>query len=490
MKLSVLIWALILPFLAYNQNIAGIWEYEVLNTLSGDYYGELIIKKKEDRYKGEIISRGETYDVNFNFIDNDSISIFSNVEGFLATIKGNFVNTEIIGEVTVLGDPNIYKFNAKRKPKDQILKVINSRTNEVVSYANIIYGNEGTITNEDGLCKIKGQQKEVIISAIGYKMDTIKLTGKNEIEIIRLHPVNYSLPLVEVKAKGFSAEKIVEAAITKLKDNYLQKPYNANLFYRHSSLNKQDSLVYQSESILKFYDSKGYRKRGWRNVASSRYAKLEQARITVGKQEKKMELQELGKIFVFWSHEPIVTNDKPLSKNSINAYDYKLVGVKKFMGKDVFDIEFVCTKLKSRFAGLSSLKYMKGRIYINKEDYAIIRYEHEYLMDYEFSGKHPKKRGNLNERTIINSLRIEIFSKNPDGYYLSYAKENNRNERQNTLLNGKKDIRKGSVIKEYQFFDITTDNVESLNENLFKINDQTKYNPDYWKQFNVVLNNK
>lgn len=89
-----------------------------------------------------------------------------------------------------------------------------------------------------------------------------------------------------------SPRKIVETAINRLKDNYLQKPHNADLFFRYSSLNQADSLGYQSEALLKFYDSAGYQKRGWRNATSSRYVKLEQGRILVGEQADKMELKE------------------------------------------------------------------------------------------------------------------------------------------------------------------------------------------------------
>ena len=160
MKQSKIIWLLILPYYLFGQSIEGTWNYEVLNTVSGDYYGEFIIEKKEDLYKGKIISQGATYNVTFNFIKEDSISISSDVEGFVATIEGKFKKEELLGKVTVLGDSNIYDFYARRTPKDQIFKVLDAQTNEIITYANIIYGKEGTITNEDGLAKIKLKSKE------------------------------------------------------------------------------------------------------------------------------------------------------------------------------------------------------------------------------------------------------------------------------------------------------------------------------------------
>lgn len=475
---------------ATAQSITGIWEYEVLNTLSGDYFGQLIIEKNQGAYVGEIISRSDSYLVDFNYADEDSIAAFSDVEGFFATINGKFVGNQFNGSVMVLGDPNRYDFLAKRKLRDQILKIVDAQSNQAISYANVVHGKEGTITNENGLCKVQvaAQKSRVIVSAIGYQTDTVEVSGGGEIEMVQLTPTNYALPLVEVKAKGFSAQQIAAAAINKLKDNYIQQPYDANLFYRYSSFSKDDSLRYQSESILKYFDAKGYQKRRWKKTASSRYAKLEQGRITVGKLKTDLALSELEKIFVFWAHEPIVTEDKAIAKRSLDAYDYKLVGVKNFMGKEVYEIEFNCTNLKSRYTGLPSLKYMKGKIFINKEDYAIIRYEQQYLHEYAFDSKHTKRRGHLKEQSSTESSRIELFAKNEDGYYLDYAKVVNHNTKTNTLLNGKTAVFRGKSIEEYQYFNVTTSGVKPLKNNLLKLDRKVAFDEQYWKQFNIILN--
>ena len=65
-------------------------------------------------------------------------------------------------------------------------------------------------------------------------------------------------------------------------------------------------------------------------------------------------------------------------------------------------------------------------------------------MDYEWTGKHPRKRGNAKERNIIQNVRVELFSKHEDGYFLDYSKNINKNETQYTSLNDKKTINKGT----------------------------------------------
>jgi hypothetical protein len=473
-----------------GQSIEGIWKYEVLNTLSGDYFGDLIIEKVESSYKGKIINEGRPYLVKFNFVDKDSLSIWTNVAELSVSIIGKFIGEKINGNVAVAGDPNIYKFTAEKKIHEQLVKVVDAQTNIVVSYANIFCGKEGMITNETGLCRIKMYKNEakLIISGIGYKTDTFIIMQSEQPQIIKLKPIAYVFPVIEVNARGFSAKKIVVAAINRLEENYIQKSHNADLFFRSSTLNDKDSLIYQSESILQFYDAKGYRKRGWRNIAKTRFAKLEQTRIVCGPEREDGQLIELGNFFVFWADEPIVANHKPLSKNSIDAYEFELVGIKEFMGHEVYEIDFLCKNLKERHVGLPSIKYMNGKFFVNKEDYAILKYEEKHLQDFEYRGKYPKKRGNLKERTIHEVSRIEIFSKNEEGYYLSYSKKINKNQTHNTLLTGELKIQERKLIEEYQYFNISTKKLEPLTENLFKIDRQIRSNPDYWKAFNIIIN--
>lgn len=328
---------------------------------------------------------------------------------------------------------------------------------------------------------------EPIISSILDQAFIMNLDIEQDPNRVGLLEQKANKNVLQPKVSSNAAKAIIKTAVNRLTDNYIQKSHTADLYFRYSSLSPSDSLAYQSEAKLKFFDSKGYQKRSWRNAASSRYAKLEEGRVVVGEQKESLELEELGRFFVFWSHEPIITNDKPISTKSLDAYDFELLGTKEFMGKEVFEIAFVCIKLKDRFAGLPSLKYMKGKVYINKEDYAILKYEQSYLMDYAWTGKHPKKRGHSKERNIIQNTRVEIFSKHEDGYFLDYSKNIDKNETQYTSLDGRKTINKGTFIEEYKYLNINTEKVEPLKENLFNLNKKIKYNPDFWKQYRGVL---
>ena len=133
---------------------------------------------------------------------------------------------------------------------------------------------------------------------------------------------------------------------------------------------------------------------------------------------------------------------------------------------------------------------MHGSLYINKADYAILKYEQNYLHDFEFTGKHPKKRGHLSERTIIENSRIEIFSKNEKGYYLDYSKTTSNNDRLTTMLNGETKVFENTIIQEHQYLNITATDIELLDENLFDVENKISPNPEYWNQFNLILNSQ
>ncbi len=476
------------PILISAQTVEGTWQYEVLNTLSGDYYGELIIKKEGKGYLGEIISRGDTYDVFFNYISQDSLSIGSNVEGFLASIHGRFEGNSFLGKVTVFGDRNIYDFNARKKEKEQIFRVLDDTNDSPIPYAHIIYDNEDLLSNEDGYFKTSlSNSKEITISAIGFKTKNHIIKGSEKIETIYLKTNSYGLPTVEVTAKGFSSKKIVDAAIERFETNYISVPYQADMFFRYTGIDTTGNMTYQSEAILKFHDSKGFKKRRWKKTAASIFTELQQGRIIKGKKKEDLELRELNRIFLFWTHEPIVAFDKPLTKSNLEAYDFKLIDIKEFQGNEVYEIEFNCNKLQTRYAGLPSLKHFKGKIYINKKDFAILKYEQHYEMDYEFKNKRTKKGWGGSERRIIRNSRIEIFSKSEHGYHLDYAKVKNYSEVNHNSEKGATKKIVGNSTEEYQFFNVSINHVKTPEENLLNIKSKVKYNPSFWKQFNIIL---
>ncbi|MEM1124798.1 MAG: hypothetical protein AAGJ18_30450, partial [Bacteroidota bacterium] len=457
----------------------------------GDYFGKLDIHPKANGYEGTFITANGRYQAPVKVVDNHSIQIDGNVEGFLAHFMGRFSADSIAAKVSVMGDLNVYDFRAARAKKTKVFgQLLDAKTKAPIPYGHLQAPQGATLANEEGFFSLPSSLgNSVTVSAIGYKTLIKEIDWRKAPDnlTVYLSPADYQLPTVELSAKGFQAKDIVRAAIRRISQNYIQSPYNAQLFFRYSNYDQSDSLRYQSESLLDFYDSKGYQKRTWRRASTTRFAKIQQGRILHGKKEGRLSLDELGNLFVFWSHEPIVTNDKPLSLKSVESYDFKLLSIKEWAGQEVFEISFNSPKLQERYTGLPELTYFKGKLFINKADFAVLRYELDYEMDYDFRSRFTRRNWDGSAHRVIKAHIVELFTKQAGAYALSYGKS----EKGDTFQELDKDkiVQNESyskVLEEYQYFDITVDDVYILTENLLRIDSNTSYDPSFWQQFNFV----
>lgn len=369
----------------------------------------------------------------------------------------------------------------------QLYELIDKTTNENIPYATIQFNTGGgVVSNEDGVFQVNSTiDKSLTISAIGYKTKDLKCSeNKNGLIQIFLDPVKYKLPEVEIKAKGFSANQIVEAAINRIPFNYNQDPTNAKLFYRVSSLTPQDSLVFQTESIFDLYDSKGYKQGHWRNIASRRYAEILQHRTVKGKPSDKVVLD-----WTFFSSDPILDNDEAISPKQLKNYEYKLLNILEYDSKEVYEIGFEKVRFQnSRYTTNPDSKYKTGKLFISKVDYALLRYVSSTHGEFTYEYKTPKITGWRGQ--LINRLtheRVEVYSKVDGKYHMEYGKVLTEYNQTTAKKNKDPEHANWKVNKEYQLFDIRTDSLKVLDTNLFDLRSQKAYNPEFWNQFNLVV---
>lgn len=493
---SILAFLFLFTFLtltAYSaEQHIGSWSYEVLNTPSGDYLGEMIIEKNGERYAGRLKSNSGSYELLILKMEADSLVFQTHAEGFQILIAGVFNNDEYKAKVEVMGDLEHYWFHARKlEEKEFTIQLKNQDTKEQVTYAHISFNGQQAISNLDGIFRLRTHPKTMLsISALGYQEEQVSLGTypTNSMATIYLTAAVVDLPSVTVSAKKTRpkafVEDIIKTAINRIPHNYIQGHYSADLFYRKKILDSKDSLVYQSEALLDFYDAKAYQKTNWRENAKSRYAKLNQARILAGKTSDKPKLEELNSIFVFWSHDPILDRQKPFSLSTLDAYDFTFKGLKQLGKELVYEIDFNCKNLKTKNTGLPSLKQFSGTLYINKTDYALIRYECFHIMDYEYENKRTRKDHGGAVRKVVTAHKIETYTKQDGKYCLSYGHDKTRQDfyeldkgTQSTL----------SHEEEIQLLKVKTTEVEVLDQNLFNFDNQTSYNPDFWEKFNIIL---
>ncbi len=490
-----LLFLFLTTFLFSQQKITdytGTWDYQVLNTPSGDYFGQLIISKKDGIYHGVIhTKRGEKAIAKIKKMEGDSVILSTNVEGFFSFLKGSFKGTIIEGEVSnEFSGEAPYEFYAQKKViqderKIRTFQLKDEQSKETISFAHIYFEEGGTVTNEDGLFTIKKQHGTLMrIAAIGYEERTITINwlDKQLSKTINLTPTVTLLPSVDIKAKSLKAKDIVKAAINRIPNNYHQSAHNAELFFRFKFFNEDEKVVYHVESILDFYDAEGYQKKNWRKAIKTRFTKLKQGRVIIG--ENKDKIDGLNNITAFWGNEPIVTRDKPFALESLEAYDYQLLGITKLGAEEVYKISFDCKKLKERYTGLSNLKAFSGTLFINKKDYALIRYESCTDYDYSYSNKASKKHFGGAVRIVDRINKIELFTKIEEQYISTYTKVDTQSET-HILTSG--EIRKGSQTNEIQVLTTNFKTIQPLQEDLWEINENVPYNSEFWDKFTIVV---
>ncbi len=89
-------------------------------------------------------------------------------------------------------------------------RIIDKETQKYIDYVNIGIQNipRGTVSNENGLFQLRANSSKdsIIFSSIGYKTQIIAASYLTKDSIIELTPINYSMPLIEVKAERFGLE--------------------------------------------------------------------------------------------------------------------------------------------------------------------------------------------------------------------------------------------------------------------------------------------
>jgi hypothetical protein len=144
-------------------------------------------------------------------------------------------------------------------------KVVDSETKKPVAFASVgIQGKSiGTITNEEGEFDLHIPEglntHRLVITCMGYEGFALAV-NKWDIStrrVIEFKPATYQLAEVEVQAKKpLTAREIVQQARNKIKDNYPDKPFKMEAYFR-TYLKVNDRYTWFTDAALEIYD-KGY----------------------------------------------------------------------------------------------------------------------------------------------------------------------------------------------------------------------------------------
>lgn len=270
-------------------------------------------------------------------------------------------------------------------------KIVDAETKAPLSFATIGIMNEsiGVVTNHDGLFDLgfatKYLEDSIEVSMVGYEptlLSARELIGKkfNVIEI-KASPILLK-EVVITPGKELSASEIVELVRNRIKDNYPQKPFEINAFYRDYKI-EDGKCVGIFEADVSIYD------KGYKNVPNpyslQEKVKLNEVRKSLKNDFKANVLVNYNIMIGFLSLNDIRYRHRWLSKRLRKEFRYE---------KDRYT--FINDRLMYVIKAISN--DWKFKIYVDAEDFSVPKLEMDYVWEDDVSE---------NEWTIEDSIRLE-----------------------------------------------------------------------------------
>jgi hypothetical protein len=255
---------------------------------------------------------------------------------------------------------------------------------------------------------LQNQIKEVILKEKINSMDEVLIFGN------RLDPYD-----------------ILKKAKSKIKHNFVQGPYNQEIFFRMINY-EDDSVVFKEESNILLYDENGYKSRNhpYENMYGEILSFKNSSKNSVG--------EKWDGVGALWLS---IYRNVVLSKNNVlhkpRYYELEIGDIYEYDNYEIYKIEFRCLKpiVASTGYGYPAPISAWGYVYITSEDYSVIEYE----MIIDRSNMQDKRDKNNN--IICQKIRIfQKFKKNNTGslycnYSQLYVNSNVENERNQITRN-------------------------------------------------------
>lgn len=384
---------------------------------------------------------------------------------------------------------DIKEIDKTKKEKTITIKgqILNRENNESIPFATLILKENEIyrVADENGFFELKVnnailKSASVEISSMGFEPKNILL---NELEDKTFLNPKFE-ELAEVIISGYtSPTTVLKKAISKIKENHPVEPFN---FYRYGKvlINKNDKTELDLELITKDYDQ-GY---------LSSYVitqKVEEIKWNINTNPKRYENSSQLKGF---RENPIRYGyilDKRKHKN------FKLNFVKSNDDSDLnfHIIAFQTDRTKSNYTGRYYPTKYSGRIFIDKESFAIVKVIENW--ETTLNEQELEKYIQESDRTIYENQK-NIIQRTIKEESISYYSDINNNGKlfairffnriYNETINEKQEKRNEVIESDSYFFDFEFDNIEEIE--YYESNNKeenslikAKYDENFWNSF-------
>ena len=363
-------------------------------------------------------------------------------------------------------------------------KVISN--NKPVVFANITIKNQpiGTVSNEFGMFEFhipdSLKNKTFIISCIGYYNFEKKLNKINKNDsVFELKQRDIELDEVIVLPKDKTAKDIVELALHNIKKNYSKKQHYLEGFYREISYtNAIAKRVIESAIQIQEYGAK-------KNNLKDR--------IKVFQLRKSDDQSEYN----WWAKKMVkyVFGERTSLYEAYNSFDFINIKVNKqlikkckfeYLEPTIIDSSIVY-KIKFSYPSHHNNSLSYGYLYINIDDYAIIKIEKYTKSTNDFLKMILGKNKTYLDKTV------RIYKKYKGKYYLNFLYVYGIFYEGEEVTKTKKPQKEAYITinriitKKRDYERIRLKNMEKRDVRLYE--QEFKYDPQFWKNYNILIAN-
>jgi len=341
-----------------------------------------------------------------------------------------FIQTSYPPSYPEIIDTNSTSNQTKLIPANtKIIKDARSKKNIEFARIQKLHSSVGVLSNAQGEFAFDITESSpldsVIISCIGYRSRFFDYEDFRKLTTIELEPTNHVLQNINIKAKVLTAKQIVEMAATKINVNYFQEAFEQDFFYRSKSM-IEDSVQASDIAQVHVLHPQGIQK-GKLNSTENKIL----TRTILGGEASKLITPRLTNNSKLFCYSILTTTRNPLMKT--DYYSYSMGGLTSLNNREVYQINFTCTKLSKKATGLGNIPAKSfGTFYIDMENYAILHYEQTTFCS-------PKLYTVKNDSTIHSHFHtfIQSFQESNGKYYLAYSKNSQIGEVVNHTKNTK-----------------------------------------------------
>lgn len=398
---------------------------------------------------------------------------------FLTLFIALFISTNIVfsQDQTTIISATVFDIQTKKPVQQAVVSLKNT--------------NLSIVTNQDGYFTLKilsdriTARDSVSVSYLGYATVTLPVTtliateNRKGVEIF-LHPVSYSLDPAIITPNDPAA--IFDLAFSRIKNNFVQENVSMTAFYREVFRKGNRDYLSLNEAVIDI-NKAGYRFFGSNN------------RVALYKGRSSSNIEKEDSLF-------FVIRGGPLSTLDLDIVGDPFIGVYlhdthrfydfTFGEAEMIDDKLFYTLIFNEKYSPDIHEYYKGKIYIEKETYAIGRIEFEIDMGKTLNAERyfvKEKPRNYNF-DIISVKYLVNYKQNSDGLWnFSYS-------RFDMELNAYKRFslfkKRYYITSELAITDISSHPIEIAQSDRLRYSDiignkiSDFVDDDFWREYNII----